>query len=329
MKIAKPIRDAHENGKPLYQQLMQEVRAVLKPRVEERGWFYRDRVKALESYALKVETGRFQDYAHMEDFFGCKVIVPTFSHIPEAIQLISSTYQMEERRPKLDDETRNSSSDFTFDELRLYVKIPPVTDRPTREFDNLRFEVQIKTILQYAWDIATHDLIYKTDDVSWPKERIAYQVKAMLEHAELTIAEAGKLSMAPAVSKLDRRTKDMLTVIEQLRKAWTDADLLPDDLKRLAENVVALFRAGEVPVDKLTEILSEEQKRVGLLPKDLSPYAFVVQALANNPALGYEQKFKREGVRAKLVIHDDMDLPASMRAPHSRIIVLKTIPATT
>ena len=51
------------------------------------------------------------------------------------------------------------------------------------------FEVQIKTILQHAWSIATHDLIYKTDTVSWPKERIAFQVKAMLEHAEIAIAE--------------------------------------------------------------------------------------------------------------------------------------------
>jgi len=328
MKIARPIRDAHENGKPLYQQLMQEVRAVLKPRVEERGWFYRDRVKALESYALKVETGRAADYTHMEDFFGCKVIVPNFSHIPEAIQLISDTYQIEERRPKVDGETHNSSSDFIFDELRLYVKIPPVTDRPAREFDSLKFEIQIKTILQYAWDIATHDLIYKTDDVSWPKERIAYQVKAMLEHAELTIAEAGKLATAPAVSKQDRRTKDMLTVIEELRKVWTEAESLPEDLKRLADSIVALFKAGDLAVETLSEILAEEQKRVGLLPKDLSPYAFVVQALVNNPTLNFETKFKRDKVRAKIVIHDDMDLPASMRAPHSRIIVLRAVSAT-
>src|ERR1017187_5565552 len=105
MKIAKPIRDAFDSGEGLYIRLKQEVRDVLKPRVEDSGWFYRDRVKGLESFALKVETGRFPDYARMEDFFGCTVIVPTFSQLPEAIKLISGTFEIVERRPKVDAET--------------------------------------------------------------------------------------------------------------------------------------------------------------------------------------------------------------------------------
>jgi hypothetical protein len=325
MKIAKPIRDAFDNGEALYIRLKREVREVLKPRVEDCGWFYRDRVKSLESFALKVETGRYPDYARLEDFFACTVIVPTFSHLPEAVTLVSGAFEIVERRPKVDAETRKSASDFVFDELRLYVKRLPATDLPPSEFDGIVFEIQIKTILQYAWGIATHDLIYKTDEVSWPKERIAYQVKAMLEHAELAIAEAGQLSLAPAVSKQDNRTRDILKVIEQLRAVWAGGDLLPNDLKRLAESIVAVLRAGNVPVERLTDILLLEQRRVGLLPADLSPYSFVIQALANHPDLNFEVNFKREHIRAKLAIHDGMDLPAWMWAQHSRIIMLKAV----
>ena len=61
--------------------------------------------------------------------------------------------------------------------------------------------MQVKTFLQHAWGIATHDLIYKTDDVSWSRQRIAYQIKAMLEHAEMSIQEAGRLAEAVALSK--------------------------------------------------------------------------------------------------------------------------------
>jgi ppGpp synthetase/RelA/SpoT-type nucleotidyltranferase len=325
MKIAKPIRDAFDHGEALYIRLKQEVRDILKPRVEDRGWFYRDRVKGLESFALKVETGRFPDYARMEDFFACTVIVPTFSHLPEAIELISGPFEVVERRPKVDAETHKNASDFTFDELRLYVKVPPAADRPPSGFEDLVFEIQIKTILQYAWGVATHDLIYKTDEVSWPKERIAYQVKAMLEHAELAIAEAGQLSRAPAVSRQDKRTKDILKAIEQLRAIWTGSDMLPSDLKRLAQSIVAVLRAGDIAVERLTDILSFEQRRIGLLPIDLSPYSFVIQALANHPDLNFESSFKREHIRTKLVVHEGMDLPASMREPHTRIIVLQVV----
>jgi ppGpp synthetase/RelA/SpoT-type nucleotidyltranferase len=325
MKIAKPIRDAFGSGEALYIRLKQEVRDILKPRAEERGWFYEDRVKSLESFALKVETGRFSDYPRMEDFFGCTVIVPTFSYLPEAVKLVSETFEIVERRPKADTETHRSASDFTFDELRLYVKMRPAPDRPPSEFEPIVFEIQIKTILQYAWGIATHDLIYKTDEVSWPKERIAYQVKAMLEHAELAIAEAEKLSSAPAVSKQDRRTEELLKVIEQLRSIWTDGDALPHDLKRLAGSIAGIFRAGDVPVERLSEVLMLEVSRVGLLPKDLSPYSFAIQALANHPDLHFEVKFKRNHIRTKLVIHDGMDLPPSMLAKHERIIVLQDV----
>jgi ppGpp synthetase/RelA/SpoT-type nucleotidyltranferase len=167
MKIAKPIRDAFDDAERLYKKLKQEVREVLKRQVEEVGWFYVDRVKGLESFALKVETGRFPDYARIEDFFGCTVIVPTFSQLKDAVGLIEVPFEIVMRRPKIEGETHKTASDFTFDDLRLYVKRRVSTDLPPSELDGIVFEVQIKTILQYAWGIATHDLIYKTEMLSW------------------------------------------------------------------------------------------------------------------------------------------------------------------
>lgn len=323
MKIAKPIREAFDTGEALYKRLKNEIRELLKRQVEEQSWFYVDRVKNLESFALKVETGRFPDYAHIEDFFACTVIVPTFSQLHEAIELIEGRFDIVKRRPKGNMETHKSASDFMFDDLRLYVRRRVTAELPPSELDGLVFEIQVKTILQYAWGIAVHDLIYKTDEVSWPKDRIAYQVKAMLEHAELAIAEAPQLSSAPAVSKQDQRTKDIVTVIEHLRSLWTSADVLPNNLKRLAENIVAVLAAGAVPLERLGEILIYEKERVGLLPSDLSPYSFTVQALVNHPDLEFEARFKRSQIRTRIVVHDGMDLPPSMRTPHDRIIVLQ------
>jgi ppGpp synthetase/RelA/SpoT-type nucleotidyltranferase len=321
MKIAKPLRDAFENSEEWCGRLKNAVRDVLRPKVEERSWFYIDRLKQIESFALKVETGRVPDLRNLEDFFACTIIVPTLSDIEPAERLVGELYETIRRRPEKDSETHKHSSDFTFDDLRLYVHCRTAPDGRSSGLEGIVFEVQIKTVLQYAWGIATHELIYKTDEVSWPKQRIAFQVKAMLEHAELAIAEAERLSSASAVAKQDRRTRETLKIIEQVRPVW-HGDTLPTDLKRMAESIAGTLSAGDIPIDRLADIIESEKRRIGLVSRDLSPYAFVVQAVTNHPDLDFERKFKRRHVRTTLVIHDDMELPAWVRAGHERVINL-------
>ncbi len=62
--------------------------------------------------------------------------------------------------------------------------------------------------MQHAWGLATHDLIYKADEINWPKERIAFQIKAMLEQAEVTISGVNNLISLPEVSKDNYETAE-------------------------------------------------------------------------------------------------------------------------
>lgn len=182
------------------------------------------------------------------------------------------------------------------------------------------FEIQIKTILQYAWGIASHDLIYKTDNVSWPKERIAFQVKAMLEHAEIAIAEAERLADSPAISKKDCGTAATLEIIHALRGFWPP-DRLPKDIKRLAESIRGVLKACDIDPSGLDALLKAEKDRIGVLPTDLSPYAFLVQALANSGELDFRAKITSgKNKKTKVFVHDDMDLPAWMQESNDKII---------
>ena len=321
MKILKHIRDIYGVRKLLYELLAREVGEVLKPKAEERGWFFRARVKEIESFALKIETGRVEEPACMEDFFACTIIVPTMAQIDQAEQLVRSLYDFGSRRPRSRQMTHKEPSSFVFDDLRLYVAQRPSTSGRNLQLDNVVFEVQIKTILQYAWDIATHDLIYKSDTASWPLERIAFQVKAMLEHAEIAITEADRLAKAPAVAKQDKRMRGLLRLIEHMRSIWP-SESLPADTKRLAETVFDLLYSCDLNVDAFPKIVEAERRRLGILPTDLSPYAFTVQALAQSSAIDFKQKFKRRHVRTKIVIHGGMELPEWMSVQHSRIVNL-------
>ncbi|MCJ2097484.1 hypothetical protein [Methylobacterium sp. E-046] len=320
MKINRTVRDIYAAAEEKYKRLSDEANVKLKPPVEERGWFFKSRVKALESFALKLETGRVDKPSEPEDFYACTIVVPTQLHVEQAEELVRSLYHVKTRRPERDGSTHKEASSFVFDDLRLYVLRGEGSSAINLDLEDLKFEIQIKTILQFAWGAATHDLIYKTDSVSWPKERIAYQVKAMLEHAELAISEASTLSRSSAVAKQDSRTADILKIIEQVERFWA-ADALPADRKRLAENIRAALSIAKIKAEDLFALLEGEQRRFGLVPRELSPYAFVVQALANTPSVDLEKKLRGSG-RGKLLIHSGMELPAWMRSPHSRLIDL-------
>jgi hypothetical protein len=262
----------------------------------------------------------------MEDFFGCTIVVPNALALPEAEALVLGLYNKVDRRPPSDEATRKRSSSFVFDDLRLYVARRALESGRNEDLAGLKFEVQIRTFLQYAWGIATHDLVYKADTVSWSMERIAFQVKAMLEHAEIAIAEAPSLARSRSVAKDHEETASLTKVLQQVTEFWPK-DQLPFDVKRLAQSIMELLKACEQRADALKTLLEAEKVRagVGTVPVDLSPYAFTVQALANNPAVDFRRMFNRKSVRTIVVVTSDMDLPAWMNEPHDRIQV---IPAT-
>jgi ppGpp synthetase/RelA/SpoT-type nucleotidyltranferase len=322
MKIAKSIRAAYSRSKPDYQRLSDEVCATLQPKVEGKSWFFINRLKEQESFALKIETGRVDDPNRMEDFFACTIVVPTVLQIAKAEEVLEEWYEVAARRPPKDEVTHKRASDFVFDDLRLYLKQKPSETGRNSDLDGIVFEVQIKTILQYAWGIASHDLIYKTDNVSWPKQRIAFQVKAMLEHAEIAIAEAGRLAESTAISKTDLDTSSTLEIIVVLR-GFFPADRLPRDIRRLAESIRNVLKTCDVQLSRLNAILSAERTRFGLLPANISPYAFLVQALAHSTEIDFKAKITSgRNKNTKILVHDDMDLPDWMETENVKIIRL-------
>jgi|AntAceMinimDraft_12_1070368.scaffolds.fasta_scaffold06911_1 ppGpp synthetase/RelA/SpoT-type nucleotidyltranferase len=322
MKIAKSIRAAYSRSKPDYQRLSDEVCATLQPKVEGESWFFIHRLKEQESFALKIETGRVDDPNRMEDFFACTIVVPTVLQIAKAEEILEEWYEVAARRPPKDEVTHKRASDFVFDDLRLYLKQKPSETGRNSDLDGIVFEVQIKTILQYAWGIASHDLIYKTDNVSWPKQRIAFQVKAMLEHAEIAIAEAGRLAESTAISKTDLDTSSTLEIIVVLR-GFFPADRLPRDIRRLAESIRNVLKTCDVQLSRLNAILSAERTRFGLLPANISPYAFLVQALAHSTEIDFKAKITSgRNKNTKILVHDDMDLPDWMETENVKIIRL-------
>lgn len=278
MKIPRSVRYLYDNLKPKYEVLRELVDALVTSN-KERRWHYESRMKEEQSFALKLETGRERNLENPEDFFACMLVVENHARISDAEKLVLTLFELKQRRPKDRSRTHLAPYSFDFDDLRLYVawKDDPA-GRPTG-FEGVVFEIQIKTFLQHAWGIATHDFIYKSDDVDWPASRIAYQVKAMLENAELSIGEARNLTESAMISRTDRESDELLQVIANVKERW-DVTALPRDLRRLSQSIIDLCRTLRIDSSDLWGAVDEATTRgEGAKTLNLSPYGALLESL--------------------------------------------------
>lgn len=325
MKIPGSIRAIFLDREPLYTKLKQEVDKRLIGFKDPR-WHYESRVKAEESFALKVETGRVSNPGQMEDFFAATYVVPNLSAIDAAETIVRNNFSVLERRPAAKGSTHKSPDSFPFDDVRLFAAIAPDPRYPDSGLEGLRFEIQVKTFLQHAWSIATHDLIYKTSGVSWAQERIAYQVKAMLEHAEVSIEEASVLSKSSIIAKTDKNIRTIGEIIKFVRELWGDD--APRDIKRLATNVADVCATVNISIPQCEgAVRTLVAANGGAVPANVSPYLAIVEALAVTYQAKLTEYLYRKSPKKydKLIlITREITLPAGLdRAKMKRAIVVE------
>lgn len=281
MRVPLSIRDLYQERFSEYEALGKRVIEFLRPKLDL-NWHFIDRLKSLESYAQKIETGRCSDPRAMEDYYACTIVVPNSSAVDAAEAIVLAHCDLVERRPRDPKVTKSNPDSFKFDDLRLYVCIKQDPALPPSPLTKLKFEVQIKTFLLHAWAIATHDLTYKTDGVRWGKERVAFQIRAMLEHAEISIKEVEKLSASASLQRSSARMDELQDMIRFLRGTWEPASL-PRNIKSLAESVQQVCDLAQISMEELRQALEADIARgQGLRSVNLSPYGIIIQALLNH-----------------------------------------------
>lgn len=292
MKIAKALRDIYQDAQQEANQLKDYVDGILRPFCSSNDWHYVSRVKSDVSFALKIETGRFENPKELEDMFAATVVVPTSAQIKQAVEIIeANNFSVVNQRPADLEITTKLPETFNFDDLRLYVKYQQSPSLPYRAFLDHTFEIQIKTFLQHAWSIATHDLVYKSEKLDWTRARVSYQIKAMLEHAETTIASVDKV--AEILNNKRYVEYEVINELIDVYKQFWSEDLLPNDLRRLGETTYKLIKKLDIQVTQVVDALEEAEAK-GLAGKvlSLSPYQSLIVALCMKNKENFSSKLK-------------------------------------
>lgn len=315
MKVRAALRESWTSQKAGFEELGQLADNTFRPECSRRRWHYEARVKGLDSFAMKIETGRVLAVDQMEDFLGCTIVVQNSSQIASALELVDTFCDIVYRKPPIPEETSSTPSNFVFDDLRLYVRLKPTPGTRPSPADGLVFEIQLKTFLMHAWAIATHDLLYKSDQLSWARERIAFQVRAMLEHAEITIQQADLLAGAGQLAREDKETAELKALMAAL-DAWP-ADQLPTDRRRLAQNVRDMLRLVKISIDVFIGWLPG----AGSLPLDVGPYQRAVQLVIANGDADLRRYAGRNPGKKRFVLYE-ADRPEWLATDHAGFLIV-------
>lgn len=318
MKVLNSVSTIYRDIYQEYMNLKKEVDRLIE-NDKKKTWYYFSRLKEIQSYALKLETGRVQDPKRPEDFFACTLVVENLHEINKAVDLIKEKFDIRYRRPEDPAKTHKEPSDFPFDDLRLYLTIKSVDFLPENPINELVFELQLKTFLQHAWGIATHDLIYKSGNLSWSKERVAFQTKAMLEQAEVSISGVEYLSGLPELAKETEQSVLMNNIYYFLIEQF-QPEALPADLQRLSNIVKNLLNYFKLDLPDLVRLLTKENELGrGVAVLNLSPYSIILQSIINQrkSAVEFFLSSKYRFKKHKLFIPSELEIAElTIQEPH-------------
>lgn len=203
----------------------------------------RHQVKELRSVLRKVEKNRSSGRPHysvgdLEDLVGIKVLCPYPSDAKEVIEWMRG-----HRGFRLDPESLQAARREKKEGYRGYhftIQLKEMLLENNEDLMGLNCEVQVKTMLEEAWDAKTHELTYKREEQVHPK----------------LLAEMRKVSNELAT--LDERTELLKALIleretqERMRKEAVVAVYLNESLPRAKALILQVQGGDELIQGKFT-----------------------------------------------------------------------------
>ena len=304
MIIPQAIYRIYEDTLPIVENTRERVSDILKHFCSQKGYLFEDRIKSPESVTEKIETGRYATWSDIDDLYACTIVISLISEEDYVISFLENKFEKIKiiRRG----EANKQPDTFRFDSTRFIGKLKYPLEL---EIETVMFEVQVKTVFDFAWAKTTHALAYKSEKLSWQRLRLAAQLKAAVEQLDMLILGFAQTSEYVGQGH-SPEIEDKITIQIFFKKKvdLIPSELIPQDWSRFSDNVYRLFQAfkGERPTghsnQKLSNLdicLTELDKEINNLgskkiPRSLSLFQFVtcvIGSLENKSAKSKKHKY--------------------------------------
>lgn len=255
---------------PFVEEVSKKVKSTLIYFCEGKGYAFTSRIKTVESLAEKIETGRFKEWADLDDLFACTVIVPTLSHEDEVIDFCKNTFNS--RRIVKRGQNKKAPDSFKFDATRIYACLKKSADTNYESGLNIYdivFEIQIKSAFEHAWSVSTHDLVYKSSKIDWRRLRLSAQIKATVEQLDTLILAFEQTSLIIKkndYSEIKMKHKLANKINELFKTGKLPDELQPKDMTHFCDNLYRLINARHNKEIREVEVIEQIAEEIQSMP---------------------------------------------------------------
>ena len=157
--------DWYIENKRIFEKLAEKVETILTDILEENQIEYHQvhsRAKAIDSFLKKFENPKYKSIHDLTDLAGIRIITYVEDSIPLISKIIQENFTIDKNN------SLDKSKDLGLDKVG-YKSVHFVGTLPenriklteNKKFKGLKFEIQVRTILQHSWAEIEHDRNYK------------------------------------------------------------------------------------------------------------------------------------------------------------------------
>lgn len=196
--MSDPVRE-YEKKRSLYISLMNEVTPVLRTILEKQNvslFNIEGRVKSSDSLRTKLTRKKYLNpMEEIEDFCGIRIICYYESDIDKIEAILRTEYEVTSGSDK---QKEIEADRFGYSSRHLICRIKKewLNVPNYRDFDGLKMEIQVRTMLMHTWAAISHKLLYKRETDA-PREimRSLSKLSALIELADEKFDEIKELKV--------------------------------------------------------------------------------------------------------------------------------------
>ena len=240
---------------PIYKEMVEVIQKIFGDEIEDQDYRLQSteyRIKTKGSLSKKIhDKGRkYQRLSDITDIVGVRIVTFMEDHVDIAAEKIKEFFVVDEKNT-IDKRKALDPRSFGYMSLHYVVSFP--LEAKYKRFRGIRFEIQIRSLLQHTWATIEHDLGYKSR-IGIPDELIRSfsRVASLLE-----LADKEFVNIKQDLIKYEERVHDSIKMGKNMP---SDSPLNNITIRYFMENNITvgnLFKEMLIELDLKEEVREE------------------------------------------------------------------------